>query len=74
MLLGRRPPRCRTALRFDVGEAHAGTRCRLRPGHAGPHEGRHLPELPYQKVRWYQGDGREFQSDRDIYYAWKMRK
>jgi len=67
------PPRCRFAIDMDGGVPFA-TRCRLKRGHNGPHEARHLIELPYQKVRWYHGDNREFISDRDRFYAWKTRK
>jgi len=58
---------------FSIGDGHAKTRCRLKPGHNGPHEGRHLPELPYQKIKWFKGDGREFMTDRDVIYAWRAR-
>ena len=71
--IGYKQPRCRMALAVD-GTVPWATRCRLKPGHNGPHEGRHLSELPYQKVKWFHGDGREFQSDRDRAFAWKTRK
>lgn len=66
-------PRCRMGLRVQTGALAYATRCRLKPGHNGPHEGYHLPELPYHKIRWFKGDGREFQTDRDRHFAWKVR-
>jgi len=68
-------PRCRLALKVRLeGGGWMATRCRLKPGHNGPHEGRHLSELPYQKIKWYDTDGRQFVSDRDILYAWRPTK
>lgn len=65
--------RCRTALRFAFEGSFAKTRCRLKRGHNGPHEGRHVPQMPYSKVRWFHGDRREFISDRDILFAWRAK-
>lgn len=66
--------RCRTALRFDFETGFAKTRCRLKRGHNGPHEGRHIPQMPYNKIRWFHGDEREFISDRDILFAWRAKR
>jgi hypothetical protein len=67
-----KPPRCRVGLKM-TGEQNFSTRCRQKPGHNGPHVGPHLPELPYQLIRWFHGDAREFLTDRDLPYAWKNR-
>lgn len=67
-------PRCRWGLKVAVENGLIATRCRLKPGHNGPHEGRHLPELPYQKIKWYDGDGRQFVTGRDILYAWRPQR
>lgn len=64
-------PRCRIAIKFEGGWA---TRCKLKPGHNGPHEARHLKELPYQKVTWFKGSDGEFETDRDREFGWRTRK
>lgn len=66
-------PRCRIAIKIENGALVYATRCRLKPGHNGPHVGPHLAELPYQRIKWFKGDGREFQSDRDAPSAWRIR-
>jgi hypothetical protein len=64
--------RCRFAITVEHAEPWS-TRCYLKPGHNGPHRGRHLPELPYQTISWYKGDEREFITDRDKVYGWRTR-
>lgn len=66
-------PRCRIGLRVENGAQKFATRCSKKPGHNGPHSGPHLAELPYQKISWYQGDGRQFETDRNVVYAWRSK-
>lgn len=60
--------RCPFAIRFSTTLV---TRCFLNPGHGNVHIGRGLAEFPYQKVSWYAGDRREFETDRDDEHAWE---
>ena len=59
--------RCAYAIGFDT----LATRCMKQPGHAGPHEGKGLRSFPYQRIKWFQGDRREFITERKGEYAWK---
>jgi hypothetical protein len=65
--------RCRSTI--DLGGM--ATRCRLEEGHGSSatgqwfHQGRGLPQFPYQRIDWMPGDRRETESDRDDEFAWE---
>jgi hypothetical protein len=71
MLMGAAPPRCFMALKYGENLL---TRCRLKPGHNGPHLAKGLKKYPYQKVEWFKGDSREFLTDKEHEYAWSEKK
>jgi hypothetical protein len=60
--------RCPWAIKFGV-TLH--TRCRLPKGHAPGHEGRGLVQFPYQRISWFEGDRREYQTERENKNAWE---
>lgn len=61
--------RCPWAIQFG-GLA---TRCKkFLPGHGNKHVGRGLEEFPYQEIEWFRGDRREFQTDREDFYTWRV--
>jgi hypothetical protein len=62
--------RCAYAIEYEDNRY---TRCMLKPAHFGPHEGRGLKKLVYQRVKWFQGDGREFITDKPHEWAWSQR-
>jgi len=59
--------RCGVALQFD--DTHA-TRCILAPGHGGRHEARIKRGNPYQSMKWLDGDGRQFISEKTGEWPW----
>ena len=62
--------RCSFAIKFGT---NLYTRCLLKPAHMGPHEGRGLEKFIYQRIKWFQGDGREFQTDKPNDWAWSQK-
>jgi hypothetical protein len=60
--------RCPWAVKFGVV---LNTRCLLEEHHNGWHEGPGLAEFPYQKVNWFTGDRREYQTGREDASAWE---
>jgi len=62
--------RCRYALKVNA----MSSRCFLKPGHNGPHDAKGMKRYPYQRIRWFVGDDREFVTDRDTEYAWWTKK
>lgn len=71
--------RCPWAIEFGT-RAHGpkgpmGTRCKLEAGHVNDaghveHEGRGLPAYRDQRIFWYAGDRREFETERTDDWAW----
>lgn len=67
--------RCPWAIHYGV-TLH--TRCDLPPDHgvtvAGPiaHEGPGLAQFPYQRVRWFPGDRREYRTERADPASWEL--
>ncbi len=68
--------RCRWAIRFGV-TLH--TRCKREAGHGVDnhgdqlaHKGRGLEEFSYQRVEWFPGDRREYETDRSDDFAWEQ--
>lgn len=43
----------------------------ILPGFAVMHVGRGLPRFSYQRFEWFEGDAREFKTDRDEAYSWE---
>lgn len=62
--------RCHQALAYGT-TLH--TRCMFRRGHNGPHEGKGLKKFPYQRVRWFEGDSRQYVTDKDHEFSWTPR-
>lgn len=67
-------PRCPWAIAVGFSLA---TRCHKPAGHVdgdldATHEGPGLAEFPYQRVSWFAGDRREFETDRDEPHAWGL--
>jgi hypothetical protein len=63
-------PRCPWAV--QIGKL--ATRCHKRVSHAHgdpSHEGSGLSQFPYQKIQWFPGDRREFETDREDLFAWE---
>jgi hypothetical protein len=63
-------PRCPWAIRVGT----LTTRCQKRVSHAHSdpsHEGNGLSQFPYQRIQWYPGDRREFETDREDESAWE---
>jgi hypothetical protein len=60
--------RCRWGIKF--GTLH--TRCNKAAGHESEqHIGRGLAAFPYQRIEWFAGDRREYQTDREDANAWE---
>lgn len=64
--------KARCVMAIAMGNLHS--RCFYKPGHGGPHEARGLKKFPYQRIKWFQGDGREYQTERTDEWAWTPRK
>jgi hypothetical protein len=69
--------RCPWALRYGVTLV---TRCIDGAGHLGSsfsregdgHIGRGLEIYPFQRVRWFPGDRREFTTERNDRFSWEV--
>jgi hypothetical protein len=60
--------RCPWAIKYGVTLV---TRCMRENGHEGSHVGRGLVQFPYQTVEWFEGDRRQFISERPDEYSWQ---
>lgn len=62
--------RCPWAIRYGLTLA---TRCFYVRDHADAgHLGKGLREFDYQRISWYRGDRREFETDRTDEYSWEV--
>lgn len=62
-------PRCGFAIKLNDIK----TRCMNVAGHNGYHEGKGLEAFPYQRVKWFAGDAREYLTVKENEYAWEGR-
>lgn len=61
--------RCDWAIQFGT----LATRCKKSlQGHGQKHEGRGLDQFPFQIIEWAKGNPREFQTEREDFYAWEV--
>lgn len=68
--------RCTWAIQYGTTLA---TRCYKELGHVfdpnnGTHVGKGLIEFPYQEIRWFDGDRRQFLTEREDEYSWEALK
>lgn len=59
--------RCRKAITLGT----ISTRCMEDAGQTHPHMGKGLAQFPYQRIEFFDGDRRIFETDRDDEYAWE---